>query len=112
MKTQIIALDNINLGGQSDSKYSGSKGSWYKLVGVDLHSTAGLVKVRQKLTKNSDSTVDALCKEKVDCSDGNKYWFSSTSGKIFKDASGTWSLAHTTTPNAGSASCLGAWEYN
>ncbi len=108
----MIALDNVNLGGESDSKYSGSKGSWNRLIGVDLHSTAGLVKVRQKLTKASGAIVESLCKVSVDCSDGNKYWFSSTSGKVFKDASNVWTLTHTTTPNAGGASCLGAWEYN
>ncbi len=106
-----IILDNLNLGGMSDSKYSGIEHSWYKLVGLDLHSEPGSVSVRQKLAKNSGSTVDALCKVVVECSDGNKYWFSFTSGKVFKDASGTWSLAHTTTPEVGGAGCLGACEY-
>lgn len=112
MKTSMITIDRLNMGGISDSKYSGTDKSVYKLIGLDLHSTAGLVKVRQKLTKNSGSTVEGLCKVAIDCSDGYKYWFDSQSGKIWRDASGTWSLIHTTTPDAGQAYCLGAKEYD
>ena len=101
------------LRGLSDSKWSGVQGAVAECVGLDIHSTPGLTKVHQKLTKNSGSTVDALCRVSVAATNGYTFWFSYTSGKIFaRAAAGTWTLAHTTTPAAGSAGCLGAIEYN
>lgn len=108
-----IAIDNFNLGGLADSKFSGVKHSLAKLIGFDLHSTPGLLKVRQKLTKVSSTTVDAFCKARVACSDGNSYFFSHTTGKVWKVTSAfAVSLVHTTTPNKGGAGCLDAKEYN
>lgn len=100
-------------GGLADSKFSGLKGSFYRLVGLDFHSVPGIIKVRQKLTKDSGATVDALCKVSIAASDGSTLWFSSTSGKIWRRTSaGVWSLVHTTTPVAGGAGCLGAVEHD
>ena len=99
--------------GLSDSKFSGLKGSFYRLVGIDGHSTPGILKVRQGLAKDSGATVDALCKVRIACSDGSTLWFSSTSGKIWRRTSaGVWSLVHTTTPVAGGTGCLGAIEHD
>ena len=82
------------------------------MVGVDPHTQPGVLGAAQKLTKNSGSTVTEFCKARVSSSNGRTYWFSSTSGKIWeRTAAGVWSLAHTTTPAAGGASCLGAIEY-
>lgn len=106
-----ILLDTIR--GLADSKWSGIAGSGASCVGLDLHSTPGLVKVHQKLTKESGATVTELCKVKVAASNGYSFWFSSTSGKIWaRTSTGTWSLALTTTAAAGEVKCLGAMEYN
>lgn len=106
-----LILQQIN--GLSDSKWSGRAGSVAECVGLDLHSTPGLTKVQQKLTKESGSTVDEFVKVAIACSNGFSFWFSADSGKIWaRTSGGTWSLAHTTTPAAGEAKCLGAAEYN
>src|SRR3990167_4880392 len=100
-------------GGLADSKYSGIEGSFYRCVGVDGHSTPGLLQVQQKLTKNSGSTVDALAKVTVAASNGYSFWFSSTTGKIWaRTSGGSWSLAYTTVAGAGTSGCSGAMEYN
>lgn len=107
-----ISIENWNQGGLADSKWSGVPNSLFKMIGLDPHSEAGVLKAEQKLTKDSGSTIDAFVKVQVVSSNGRTYHFSSTSGKIWERTSGgTWSLVHTTTPAAGSAGCLGAWEY-
>lgn len=107
-----ILLDQIR--GLSDSKFSGIAGSVAAMVGLDIHSTPGLLKVHQKLTKETSGTEpDEFCRVKVACSNGYSFWFSYTSGKIWaRTSAGVWSLAYTTVPAAGSAGCLGAMEYN
>ena len=100
-------------GGLADSKYSGIEGSFYRCVGIDGHSTPGLLQVQQKLTKDSGATVDAFAQVAVAASNGYSFWFSSTTGKIYaRNSSGTWSLAYTTAAGAGTHGCLGAMEYN
>lgn len=106
-----IILQQIN--GLSDSKYSGIAGSVAECVGLDIVSTPGLTKVRQKLTKISSTTVDAFVKVSVACSNGYSFWFSFTSGKIWAiSPGGTLTLAYTTVPGAGTAGCSGAMEHN
>jgi len=106
-----ILLDTIR--GLSDSKWSGIVGSVYASIGLDIHSTPGLLKVHQKLSKDSGSTVTEFCRLKVSASNGYSFWFSYTSGKIWaRSSAGTWTLAYTTVPGAGNAGCLGAAEYN
>ena len=105
-----ILFDKHN--GLSDSIYSGVEGSYAKTVGVDFHGTPGALTVHQNLAKHSGSTITELCKVAVSVSDGSKIWFSSTSGKIWREVSGTYTLKHTTTPAAGGAACLGASEFN
>lgn len=106
-----IILQNIN--GLADSKWSGIKNSVYACVGLDLHSTPGVTKVQQKLTKDSGSTVTEFCKVRVACSNGYSFWFSSSSGKIWaRSSAGTWTLAYTVSPAAGGASILGAEEFD
>src|SRR3990167_3969566 len=95
----MIVLDTIR--GLSDSKWSGILGSVASCIGLDIHSTPGLLKVQQKLTKNSGATVDAFCRVKVSASNGYSFWFSYTSGKIWaRSSGGTWTLAYTTVPAA------------
>lgn len=99
--------------GLSDSKYSGIAGSVNKMVGIDMHSEPGLIKVHQALAKDSGSTVTALCRVRLAVSSGETFWFSYTDGKIWRrSTSGTWLLVYTTTAGAGAHGCLGAAEYD
>ena len=98
--------------GISDSLWSGVKNSFYKLRGVDIHSAPGSITVHQRLDKDSGTTIDALCRVVVAVSDGSKLWFSYTSGKIWRESGGTYTLVYTTSPAAGTAGCLGAAEFN
>jgi len=112
-KPNVLSVDNFNMGGLADSKFSGPPYSLYKLVGFDLHTTPGILKVAQKLTKDSGTTVDEFVKCMVVSTNGRTYHFSSTSGKIWeRDTAGNWTLAYTTVPGAGTAGCLGAIEYH
>lgn len=111
MPNQII-LNNFVLGGISDSRYLGVANSVYKLIGFDIHSEPGVLKVNQALAKESGSTIDDLVKAMVPCSDGNTYLFGYTNGKIWKRTSGgTYSLEATASPAAGSAGIMDAYEY-
>src|SRR3990167_3304278 len=100
--------------GLSNSKWSGPEGSFAECVGIDGHSTPGVLTVHQKLTKETAGTEpDELCKVAIAASNGYSFWFSSTSGKIWARASnGTWTLAYTTSAGAGGHGCLGALEFN
>ena len=91
----IVPLFKNGYRGLADSRWSGVKGSVAESVGIDAHSTPGLIKVHQKLTKTSGTTIDELCKAAVPVSDGSKLWFSSESGKIWRENSGTYSLVYT-----------------
>lgn len=95
MNTPLFA-DGIT--GLSDTKWSGSKGNAYRLVGVDFRSEPGVVKAHQKLKKISGSTITELCKVSVDVSDGSKLWFSSESGKIWRQVADVFTLVHTMAP--------------
>ena len=99
--------------GLSDSKWSGILGSFAALVGIDFHSQPGTIKVQQKLTKESETTVDALCRVRIALSEGTSLWFSYTTGKIwYRSSGGTWTLVYTTSPATGAAGCLGAEEFD
>lgn len=107
-----IPLQEFNKGGLADSKWSGVANSFYKLTGVDPHSSPGLLKVAQKMTKMSGTTVDEYCKACVVSSNGRVYFFSADSGKIWEiDTAGSITLVLTTTAAAGEVKCLGACEY-
>lgn len=107
-----VTIKNVNLGGIADSDYLGSENSVAELVGFDIHSEGGLLRVNQALTKESGATIDDLVKAKVQCSDGNTYLFGSTNGKIWKRTSGgTYSLEATASPASGSAGIVDAYEY-
>jgi hypothetical protein len=95
MNTPLFA-DGIT--GLSDTKWSGSKGNAYRLVGVDFRSEPGVIKAQQKLKKISGSTITELCKVSLDVSDGSKLWFSSESGKIWRQVNDTFTLIHTIAP--------------
>jgi hypothetical protein len=110
--SKAAIIRDINLGGIADSDYQGSKNTVAKMVGLDIHSTPGLIKVNQKLSLDSGTTVTEYVKVAIACSNGHTYWFSSESGKIWdRDGSGNWTLCYTTVPGSGDAFCLGAREY-
>jgi len=106
--------------GLSDSLFSGVRNSFYKMVGIDIHSKPGAFTVNQKLTKHSDTTITALCRVTIPVSDGSKLWFSYTNGKIWRESGGTYTLVYTLNAvgggvpevGAGTTGCLGAKEYN
>ena len=108
-----ISIWNGKFGGLSDSKWSGIEGSFAECVGIDGHSQPGTLTVHQKLTKESDVFVDEFVRVSIAVSTGESFWFSYTSGKIWRRSStGTWLLVHTTVAGAGAHGCLGAMEYN
>lgn len=98
--------------GISDSLWSGIRGSFFKSVGLDIHSSRGSVTVNQKLSKDSGATITDLCKVGLAVSDGSRLWFSSTTGKIWREIAGVYTLVYTTVPTTGTASCSGAEEFN
>jgi len=107
-----VFINSINLGGISESKYQGRANSVAKSVGIDLHTIPGIIQANWKLKKDSGVLVDALVKAIVVSTDGNTYFFSSTSGKVWRRTSaGTWSLVYTTVPASGDTGTLGAMEY-
>ncbi len=81
--------------GLGNSKWSGALGSVFRMVGLDIHSKPGLIKVQQALAKHSGSTITELCKVAIPVSDGSKLWFSSESGKVWREISGAYTLIHT-----------------
>ncbi len=107
-KQNILTLSNFHLGGIADSEYSGIANSLAAIVGCNLHSETGVLKVNQALVKESGTTVDNAVSKIVVCSDGNSYLFDRTAGKIWKRTSaGTYSLEAT---NANGA-ILNAFEH-
>ena len=107
-----IEIKDVNLGGLSDSKYQGIANSVATLVGLDIHSEPGVIKVNQALTKSSGSTVDDDISAIVCSSNGHTYFFGRNLGKIYKrSSSGVWSSLGTVTPAAGAVGILDAKEY-
>lgn len=108
MANAALLLNNFHLGGMADSKYSGIANSFATGAGLNLHAEPGVLKINQKLTKESGSTVDDAVSMMVVCSDGNTYLFGRTNGKIWKrTSSGTYTL-QATCANGG---ILNAREY-
>lgn len=105
-------LFSNGLNGLSDSKWSGIEGSADKIVGIDFRTTPGVMQAHQAMAKATGATITELCKVSVAVSDGSVLWFSSESGKIWRESAGTYTLVHTTVPTSGSAGCSGANEYD
>ena len=111
MANRQIILDNFNLGGLADSKYLGTQKSVAAMVGLDIHTEPGIIKVNQRLAKDSASTIDDLVKVMFVSTNGSTYLFGSTNGKIWeREASGTYTLRHTAAPAAGAVGITGAFE--
>lgn len=111
-KANPIVIGELNKGGIAESDYFGYANSVAESVGLNIHDEAGIIKVNQKLKKDSGDTITELCKCIVDCSDGNTYFFSSESGKVWKRTSaGVYSSAYTVSATSGQSKILGAKEY-
>ena len=82
--------------GISDSKFSGIRGNAHRLVGIDYKSEPGIVKVQQALSDTS--VLNEFCKIGVNLPDNSRLWFSSTSGKIWRDVNDVFTLVHTMAP--------------
>ena len=107
MAKQVWKINNWS-GGLSDSPEIGIKNSFSWGQGIDIHSEPKVLKVLQKLTKESGDTVTDLVKTSISCSDGNTYLFGDT-GKIYKRTSaGVYSLVYTDANGA----ILGSEEHN
>jgi hypothetical protein len=98
--------------GLANSKWSGVLGSVFRMVGLDIHSKPGLIKVQQALAKASSSTITELCKVAIPVSDGSKLWFSSESGKVWRESSGTYTLIHTANSSPDRLSDTFAWTFS
>lgn len=108
-----IDIKNLNLGGIADSDYLGAENSVAEMVGLDIHSAAGLVKLNQKLAKDSGSTVTEFLRAKVSCSNGSTYWFGDSGGIYERVAAGTWAkVVVDVAPAAGSHAIKGAAEHD
>lgn len=109
MPNQSFTLNNFFLGGIADSAYTGIAGSMAEIVGFDIHSEPGVLKVNQKLVKESGSTVDEEVSKVVVCSDGKSYLFGKSTGKIWSRTSGGVYALEATNANGAT---LNAIEYN
>ncbi len=108
-----IDIKNLNMGGIADSDYLGAENSVAEMVGLDIHSVAGLIKLNQKLVKDSGSTVTEFCRAKVSCSNGSTYWFGDAGGIYERTSGGTWSkVVNLVAPAAGSVAIKGAAEHD
>lgn len=100
--------------GLSDSKWSGLKGTFFKFVGLDIHSLPGALTVQQTMKNISTLggvTVNEPCII-LAVSDGSQLFFSTTTGKIWRLNAGTYTLVYTTVAAAGTSFCEGAEEFN
>lgn len=108
----VITLKDLNLGGIADSALQGGANSMAEMVGCDIHSEPGFLKVNQALSKESGGTIDDLVKVIIPCSDGLTYLFGSTNGKIWsRTSAGVYTLEATAAPAAGAVGILGGKEY-
>lgn len=109
-----LVIKNPVLGGIADTKYLGVADSVARAVGLDLHGEPGIIRANQRTTKESGiGLIDGFVKARVNCSNGEVYFFSGDSGKVWRrSAAGAYSLAYTTVAGAGASACLGAREYN
>lgn len=87
-----LSIENFN-GGISPIASKGVRGSFAFGYGLNIRENNTL-KCNQALKKDSGSVVTDLVLAMFKASDGNTYAFGDT-GKIYRKASGTWSLVYT-----------------
>lgn len=113
MANARLTISQLHLAGIAPSKFEGRQGSVAEAVAIDFQSSKGTFQAAQALVEIS---TESLLNERVDvmlnCTSGDIFMFSKTSGKVWKIiANGTISLAYTTAPTTGDAGCLGAMEF-
>jgi hypothetical protein len=90
-----IEVKNINLGGISNSDYQGSENSVSDCVNLDIHHNVGLIRLNHRMTKISESAMDDDVYTILSCSNGKKYFFGKTTGKIYEYNGTTITLKYT-----------------
>lgn len=82
-------------GGISQQSNRGYASPFKVGLNLDIRKFQDTISCNQAMQKESGSVVVDLCLARVNCSDGNTYWFGDT-GKIYRRTSGgTWSLLAT-----------------
>lgn len=108
-KTIKQVIENINLGGLADGRYSAS-GSVYKMIGLNIHEDPGLIKVQQK-TKADYVSGDAPAGNVVaivPASNNYTYYFGETGVVFSRSSAGVYDSLGTTSP----ATLYDAIEFN
>ncbi len=105
-----ILVENVNLGGIADSIYMGMPNSVASSVGFDHHSIPGVMLVNQKFTVESGGAPTDDLYTIVPAKDGTIYLFGKTTGKVYQNTSGTYTLRGTVSPAAGSIGISSAIE--
>ena len=106
-----VEIKNVNLGGIADSMYQGAANSVAEMVGFDIHSEAGIMKVNQALASDGGVVVTQFPKVGVACSNGSSYLFGDGGHIYEREESGTWTNRGTVAPAVGGAAVLGAMEH-
>ncbi len=108
-----ILLKNLCLGGMSRGDFLESNNAVAELVGFDIHSNPGLLKMSNALVGvgsnfNNEPVMGIIT------SLGDPIFFSMTTGKVWrKDLnSGTVTLVTTVSPTSGGAGCTGREEFD
>ncbi len=102
-----IEIKNINLGGISNSDYQGSENSVSECVNLDIHSKVGVVRLNHRMTKISDVSMDNDTYTIISSSNGKKYFFGNTNGKIYEYNGTSFTLRDTDTHGG----IMDAYEY-
>lgn len=110
----LLRIQNLFLGGIAESKYVSSRNSVASMVGLDISSELGLIKLNQNLKALTGAEApDEEVIAQVSCTNGYVYFFSGESGKIWSlSPTNVWNLEYTTAPLSGSAIILDATEYS
>lgn len=105
-----LVFENWNLGGISDSKYSGTPNSTYKLVGFDIHENPGLLTVQQAVASDvssgtvPDDKIIAIVPTALGVNgytNSNQTYLFQENGKVYRrNSSAAYSVKFTTSESA------------
>lgn len=109
-----IILKDWNLGGLSDSKYSGLPNSSYKLEGFNIHEEPGVLKVQQAIVEDraSGDAINQKIRAIVPLNDGKSYLFGEN-GRIWsRNSSAVYTEeVNDVNPDDGDSTLLDAAEF-
>lgn len=111
-KQNAIVIESAYQGGVGDSPYAGLKNSLYSVVGFDLHSVPGLMLTAQKMTKEGGGAPTDDLYKILPISTGDILLFGQTTGKVYQNSAGVYSLLGTVAPSTGNIGILDAVEWN